>query len=207
MSRNAVLKPIVFVACLASAVQLAVEFFRSSLGPDPVAALQHQTGMTTLVLLFVTLAITPLRRITGLLWLVQYRRMLGLFAFFYGTLHMLTYLVLDQSFNLVAMAADVTKRPFIFAGTFSFLLMVPLALTSTQRAIRRMGKRWQKLHQLIYLSAVAGVVHFYWVVKLDHTPPLIFAWILAVLLVYRVAYRLWERRRRMSHAPTTASAD
>jgi len=207
MSRNAVLKPIVFVACLASAVQLAVEFFRSSLGPDPVATLQHQTGMTTLVLLLVTLAITPLRRITGLLWLVQYRRMIGLFAFFYGTLHLLTYVVLDQSFNFNAIAADIVKRPFIFAGTLSFLLMVPLALTSTQRAIRRMGKNWQTLHRLVYLSAVAGVVHFYWEVKLDHTQPLIFAWILAALLGYRVAYRLWERRRRTSPTPTAAPAE
>jgi len=207
MSRNAVLKPIVFVACLASAVDLVVGLSQSSLGPDPVATLQHQTGMTTLVLLFVTLAITPLRRITGLLWLVQYRRMIGLFAFFYGTLHLLTYVVLDQSFNLDAIAVDVVRRPFIFAGMLSFLLMVPLALTSTQRAIRRMGKNWQTLHRLVYVSAAAGVIHFYWEVKLDHTQPLIFAWVLGVLLAYRVAYFFWERRRRSAPAPTTAPAD
>ena len=136
--------------------------------------------------LLVTLTITPLRKLSKLYWLIQYRRMLGLFAFFYGCLHFLTYIWLDQFFDVHSIYKDVFKRPFITAGFTAFVLMIPLALTSTQKAIRRLGKRWQLLHRLIYVSAIAGVVHYIWLVKKDVRTPLIYAAILAFLLLYRI---------------------
>jgi methionine sulfoxide reductase heme-binding subunit len=204
IARNTILKPIVFLACLAPFLQLVVGTLQqvygttSPLGANPVERITHQTGLSTLVLLLITLSITPVRKIFGALWLIQYRRMIGLFAFFYGCLHLMTYLVLDQSFNFGAMAHDLSKRPFIFAGTFSFLLMVPLAVTSTKGWIRRLGKRWQKLHRIVYISAAAGAIHFYWLVKKDIRKPLLFAGVLAVLLAYRGA--VWLRTQLETEA-------
>jgi sulfoxide reductase heme-binding subunit YedZ len=142
----------------------------------------------------VTLSVTPVRQITKQYWLIQYRRMLGLFAFFYGCLHFLTYIWLDQFFDLNSVAKDVVKRKFITLGFTAFVLMIPLALTSTQRAIRWMGKRWQVLHRLIYVVAIAGVVHYIWLVKKDIRVPLIYTAILGVLLLYRVVVRVIQRK-------------
>jgi sulfoxide reductase heme-binding subunit YedZ len=163
------------------------------LGANPIEAITHQTGLWALIFPLLGLAITPLRRISGRLWLIRYRRMLGLFAFFYAFLHLATYVWLDQFFNLHAMLKDVAKRPFITVGTAAFLLLVPLALTSTQGAIRRLGRRWGQLHRLVYVSAAAGVIHFAWLVKRDLREPLIYATVLALLLGYRLAASLLKQ--------------
>lgn len=180
------LKPIVFLACLVPLGRLAWKALNSALGANPIQVITWSTGTWTLVFLMVTLSITPVRRLTRQYWLIQFRRMLGLFAFFYGCLHFLTYLWLDQFFDVHSIVKDVAKRPFITAGFTGFVLMIPLALTSTQRAIRKLGKRWQALHRLIYITATAGVVHYIWLVKKDVRVPLIYASILGVLLFYRV---------------------
>ncbi|HEX6132814.1 MAG TPA: protein-methionine-sulfoxide reductase heme-binding subunit MsrQ [Longimicrobiales bacterium] len=158
-----------------------------------------RTGFWTLVLLMVTLAITPLRRITGWNRVIQFRRLVGLFAFFYATLHFLTYVVLDLFFDFGAVAADIAKRPYITVGFTAFLLLIPLAATSTRGSIRRLGRNWIRLHRLIYVSAALAVLHFYWKksAKADVFEPLLFIGILAVLLLFRVWYVL---RRRSSRA-------
>jgi sulfoxide reductase heme-binding subunit YedZ len=214
INRNIVLKPIVFLACLGPFLRLLAGTLEqvygttSPLGANPVERITHLTGLSTLVLLLITLSITPVRKMLGVLWLIQYRRMIGLFAFFYGCLHLLTYLVLDQSLNLSAMAHDVAKRPFIFAGTTSFLLMVPLAVTSTKGWIRRLGKNWQKLHRLIYLSAAVGSIHFIWLVKKDIREPLMYAALLSVLLGYRaIVWLLGQIRTEAIDKRQTAAAD
>jgi sulfoxide reductase heme-binding subunit YedZ len=186
-------KPIIFLACLVPLARLGWKAFNSALGANPIQVITFSTGTWTLVFLLLTLSITPLRKLTKQYWLIQYRRMLGLFAFFYGCLHFTTYLWLDQFFDLHSIYKDVYKRPFITAGFTAFVLMIPLALTSTQWAIRKLGKRWQKLHRLIYLSAIAGVVHFLWAVKLDKRLPERYATVLAVLLLYRLV--VWYRNR------------
>ena len=206
--RNKILKPIVFLAALVPLGLLAYGG-RGDLGANPIETITHQTGLWTLILLLATLSITPLRRFTGINWLIQYRRMIGLFAFFYGCLHLTTYLWLDQSFDLHAIVKDVYKRPFITAGFTGFMLMVPLALTSTKGWIRRLGKRWQILHRLIYFSAAAGVTHFIWLVKKDIREPLIYGAILAVLLGVRVVFWMKKSRRSTSPSvrPVTVHAD
>ena len=187
MTRNHILKPIAWIACLVPLALLVFGAFTGTLGANPVERITHRTGLATLILLLVTLAITPLRRWTGMLWLIQYRRLVGLFAFFYGCLHLLTYLWLDQNFRIAAMAHDVVKRPFITMGTLSWLLMLPLALTSTQKAIRSLGKNWLRLHRLVYAAAAAGAIHFYWLVKRDKQEPLLYLAILTALLAWRLA--------------------
>jgi sulfoxide reductase heme-binding subunit YedZ len=201
--RNRILKPIVFILCLLPLLRLVWRwlFTDLGLGANPISTITLQTGFWTLTFLFITLAVTPLRRITGLLWLIQYRRMLGLFAFFYALLHMMTYVWLDQFFDWHAMLKDIAKRPFITMGSAAFLMLVPLALTSTQGAIRRLGRRWRQLHRLIYFSAAAGVIHFIWLVKKDIRQPLIYAAILAVLLGYRAVAALLKVRLARSPAP------
>lgn len=196
-NRNKILKPIVFLAALLPLALLVLDALRGNLGANPIEKITHQTGLWTLILLLVTLAITPLRRITGINWVIQYRRMLGLFAFFYGCLHLTTYVWLDQFFDFHAMLHDVYKRPFITAGFTGFLLMVPLALTSTQWSIRKLGKKWQTLHRLIYLSALAGVIHFIWLVKKDVQEPLIYAIILGTVMSIRVFYWAKNSRRKI----------
>lgn len=206
--RNKITKPILFVAALLPLAVLVFNGLRGYLGANPIEEVTHQTGLWTLALLMVTLAITPLRRITGLYWLIQYRRMLGLFAFFYGFLHLITYVWLDQFFDVHSMLHDVYKRPFITAGFTAFLLMVPLALTSTKSAIRRLGKKWQLLHRLIYFSALAGVVHFIWLVKRDLRLPLIYATVFGILMLPRIYYWLRDTRRTAPVSSTrTANAD
>ena len=182
------IKIVVFAASLIPAARLVVGLFTDGLGANPVEFITHTTGTFALVFLMITLAVTPLRRITGYASLIRLRRMLGLFAFFYTVLHLSTFVVLDHFFDPAAILQDVVKRPYITAGSVGFLLMVPLAATSTAGWIRRLGgRRWQQIHRLVYFSAIAGVVHFLWLVKADLREPLIFAGVLAVLLGYRIA--------------------
>ncbi|HUD67535.1 MAG TPA: protein-methionine-sulfoxide reductase heme-binding subunit MsrQ [Candidatus Sulfotelmatobacter sp.] len=181
------LKPVVFLACLAPLGVLIWRGFHSALGPNPIEAITHATGDWTLRFLLGTLSITPLRRLTRQYWLIGLRRMLGLFAFFYGVLHLMTYLWLDKFFAVHEMLADIAKRKFITAGMTAFTLMIPLALTSTKWSIRKLGgKRWQALHRLIYASATAGVIHYIWLVKADLKKPLEYATVLGALLLYRI---------------------
>jgi sulfoxide reductase heme-binding subunit YedZ len=194
--RNRILKPIVFIAALVPLALLVIGAFQGTLGANPIERITHRTGLWTLILLLTTLAITPLRRITGVQWFIQYRRMIGLFAFFYGVLHLMTYVWLDQFFDFHSMMKDIYKRPFITAGFTGFALMVPLALTSTQWSIRRLGKKWQTLHRLVYISALAGVVHFLWLVKKDIREPMIYAGILGILMSVRIFYWVKNSRRK-----------
>ena len=196
MSRSALwrlAKVLVFAATLAPGIWLLWAVFNDGLGADPVDAIRDHTGDWTLRLLLITLSISPLRQLTGWSGAIRFRRMLGLFAFFYAFVHFFTYLWLDQIFDWGAIVQDVIKRPWITAGVTAFVLMVPLAITSTKKWIGRLGgKRWQLLHRLIYISAIAGVLHYYWLVKLDTTRPLRYGAILLVLL----GYRLWVKFRR-----------
>ena len=175
------------MAALGPLAYLAWGAVNGGLGANPIEAITRETGTWTLRFLVITLAVTPLRRLTGWNDAIKFRRMLGLFAFFYGTLHLLTYVWLDQFFDLASMVKDVAKRPFITAGATAFLLMVPLAVTSTAGMIRRMGGRaWRRLHRLAYASAVVGVLHYLWLVKLDTTRPRNYAVILGTLLGIRL---------------------
>jgi methionine sulfoxide reductase heme-binding subunit len=191
------LKPVIFLACLGPLARLAWKGFHGMLGANPIEVITHSTGDWTLTFLLVTLSITPLRRLTRQYWLVGLRRMFGLYAFFYGCLHLTTYLWLDKFFDIHEMLRDVAKRRFITAGLTAFVLMTPLALTSTRGWIRRLGgKRWQALHRLIYFSATAGVIHYIWLVKADLHKPLEYAAVLAMLLLYRLAEWLSSRAKR-----------
>ena len=185
------IKVAVFALALVPLARLVVAGFTGGLGVNPIEFITRSTGTWTLSLLLVTLAVTPLRRITGWHWVVRLRRMLGLFAFFYACLHFTTYLWLDQFFDVASIVKDIAKRPFITVGFAAFVLLVPLAATSTNAMIRRLGGRmWQRLHTLVYAIAALGVVHYWWLVKKDVTQPMLFAAALAVLLGARVAYRL-----------------
>ena len=192
------LKTLVWLACLAPFCWLVWGAVTNNLGPDPTADMAFATGLATLRLLTITLAITPLRRLSPRLsWLVKFRRLLGLFAFFYATLHMLTYVALYSSFNFPAMLADVTKRRFITMGVAAYLLLLPLALTSTTWAIRKLGgKRWNRLHKLIYIAAICGVIHYWWQVKPGVITPITITVILAVLLVARPVQTFVQRRKK-----------
>ncbi len=183
---NAWLKSVLWVACLLPLCQLVYNAFTDNLGANPIETITRFTGSWTLILLLTTLAVSPLRRITGWNHLIKLRRPLGLFAFLYAMLHFSTYLVLDHFFDLHAITKDVVKRPFVTAGFSAFVLMIPLAITSTTAMIRRLGKRWQQLHRLIYVVAVAGVIHFYWLVKADIRRPALYGAILTLLLGYRL---------------------
>ena len=184
-----VYKPLVFVAGLAPLVWLACGAFGwlgASLGADPVKKLEHECGKTALNFLLITLAVTPVRNLLGLPQLLRLRRMLGLFAFFYAMTHFTVYLVLDLELNWSMLGADIAKRPYITIGFTALLLLVPLAATSTNGMMRRLGRRWTSLHRLVYVIAILGVWHFYWQVKRDVREPLLYAGILALLLLYRV---------------------
>jgi methionine sulfoxide reductase heme-binding subunit len=194
----------VFLASLTPLAVLAARAYNGNLTANPVEFIQHFTGDWTLRFLLITLSVTPLRKLLNLPDLIRFRRMLGLFAFFYVCLHFLTYIGPDQSFDLSAMWKDVAKRPFITVGFLGFVLLIPLALTSTTGWIRRLGgKRWQALHRLVYISALCGVVHYYWLVKSDHRLPLLYGAILAVLLLYRLGSSLLKPRSQTY--PATAS--
>jgi sulfoxide reductase heme-binding subunit YedZ len=188
-----ILKPAVFAAALSPALYLGWRAAAGELSVNPIEDVTLTTGRWTLRFLLITLAVTPVRRLTGWQPAIRFRRMLGLFAFFYGTLHFLTYVALDQFFAWGFILGDIAKRPYITVGFAAFLIMVPLALTSTSGMIRRLGgRRWTWLHRLVYLSAIGGVVHFFWKVKADTRDPLFYAAVLAVLLGWRV----WAAARR-----------
>jgi len=185
-------KPAVFLLALLPFIILLLRSFEVAgfgLGANPVEALLHELGRWGLKFLLLTLAVTPLRRWTGWNWLLRFRRMLGLFSFFYIMLHFAVYAVLDQGLDMAVIIEDVIKRPYITLGMTGLLLLIPLAITSTKGMMRRLGKRWQKLHRLVYIVAVAGVWHFYWQVKLDTLDATVYAAILLLLLGSRVYHR------------------
>lgn len=187
-----VVKPAVFVLAAVPAVLLLEDFVADGFGPNPIEEITHRTGRWGLTLLVAALAVTPVRLVTRLGAVIQLRRMLGLYAFFYLSLHFLTYFALDQFFAWGAIVEDVAKRPYITVGFTSFLLLIPLAVTSTDRMVKRLGgKRWRKLHRLAYVAAAGGVLHFLWLVKVDTTRPVIYG----VVLVGLLAVRLWDGRR------------
>lgn len=191
-------KPVVFLSCLLPLTVLMARAFEVSglgLGANPIEELLHELGRWGLKFLLLTLTITPLRRWTGWNWLIGFRRMLGLFAFFYVVLHFTVYAVLDQGLDITAIIEDVLKRPYITLGMAGLLMLVPLALTSTKGMMRRLGKRWQKLHRLVYVIAIAAVWHFYWQVKLDTLDPTLYALVLAGLLGTRVYFVYVSRRQ------------
>ena len=184
--RNRWLKPAVFLVCLVPLALLVVNGYRGNLGANPIEYITHATGDWTMRFLLIALSITPFRRILSQPDLIRFRRMLGLFAFFYGVLHLITWLWLDKFFDVHEMWADIVTRRFITMGMFGFLLMLPLALTSTTGWIRRMGgKNWQRLHRAVYISAAAGVIHYLWLVKSDIRMPVLYGIILGVLLLLR----------------------
>jgi sulfoxide reductase heme-binding subunit YedZ len=180
-------KLVIFINSLIPLALLLWDVYRKQVGPNPLDFATKTTGMLTLIFLSLTVAVTPLRKIFGINALVKYRRMLGLFAFFYGALHLLTYVWFDRLFNLKSVGQDVVRRPFILVGMTAFFLMVPLAITSTNKMVKRLGgKRWARLHRLVYVAAVAGVVHFWMLVKSDTRLPLTFAFVVLFLLGYRL---------------------
>jgi len=192
------LKTLTWLACLGPLVLLAYQAVTNSLGPDPTANIELTTGYNTLLLLIVSLAITPVRKlIPRLSWLIKFRRLLGLFAFLYGTLHLLTYVALYAGFDVNAMVADIEKRRFIAIGVAAWLLLLPLAVTSTTWAIRKMGgKNWNRLHKIVYIAAICGVVHYWWQVKPGVLSPLRLTVVLAVLLAARPVLN-WAQRRKV----------
>jgi sulfoxide reductase heme-binding subunit YedZ len=199
-------KGAVFVLALGPLARLVLGIPFDWLGVNPIELITRSTGTWTLVFILVTLGVTPLRRLTGWNWLIRLRRMLGLFAFFYGVLHFLTYIWLDQFFDVQAIVKDIVKRPFVTVGFGAFLLMLPLALTSTNAMVRRLGgKRWVALHRAVYAVAVLGVVHYWWLVKRDLTQPIIYASVLALLLGFRLAWRAREQRRVPAKSAACAS--
>lgn len=188
------IRPAAWVAGLVPLALIVVAGFTGGLGAEPIEEVTHRTGFATLLLLMCTLAISPVRRWTGWNWLAPARRTLGLCAFLYVCLHLVIYLV-DQGFSVDFIVEDVVEHPYVTVGFAAFLLLVPLALTSTRASIRRLGKRWQKLHRLVYLATGLGVLHFLWLVKKDLRDPLIFAAVFAVLMLARLAPRLAARSR------------
>jgi sulfoxide reductase heme-binding subunit YedZ len=194
-------KAALFLLCLVPLADLVWRGFNYDLSADPVKFVTHRTGDWTLRFVVITLAITPLRKILRLPQLIRFRRMFGLFAFFYVCLHFTTWIWLDHYFAWSAMWKDVLKRPFITVGFTGFVLLIPLAITSTSGWIRRLGgRRWQLLHRAIYLTAVAGVIHFYWLVKSDVRRPLRYAFLVLILLAWRFGAWLIERRRSAARA-------
>lgn len=196
--RIVILKSIAFPACLVPLGLLIYRGFTNALGPDPVATITHKTGFWTLYFLLLSLAITPVRRLNSrLAWLIRFRRMLGLFAFFYGTLHLFTYVWLFSDFDPHAMLHDIAKRPFITMGMLGWACLLVLAATSTTWAIRKMGgKRWMLLHRLAYVAAIAGVIHYWWIVKSGVRTPWKVTAVLAILLLARVAWTMIEIARK-----------
>ncbi|MCY4286532.1 MAG: sulfoxide reductase heme-binding subunit YedZ [Thiotrichales bacterium] len=206
--RVAVAKTGIFAAALVPFAALVVNAFTGGLGANPVEAITHTTGEWTLRLLIVTLAITPLRHLTGRVWLTRLRRMIGLFAFFYLMLHFATYAVLDASLDLSYIVEDVADRLYITVGFAAFVMLVPLAATSTNAMVRRLGPvRWRRLHRLVYAAAVGGALHFLWLVRADLLEPLIYAGVLAALLAARLPPAVkWMQNRRSKIAAARSAA-
>ncbi len=196
------LRVALFAICLGPFAQLVYNAFTDNLGANPIDAITLHTGSWALIFLLVTLSVTPVRKISGWNVLIKFRRMLGLFAFFYAALHFMTFLVLDHFFDFDAIVKDVMKRPYVTAGFTGFVLLIPLAITSTTGMIRRLGKRWQKLHRLVYIAAAAGVLHFYWLVKADIRRPVQYGFVLALVLGYRLFASVSTGIRR---SPTRSS--
>ena len=184
---------LVFAAALVPAVALTYGAFTNNLTANPIDYITDTTGLTALTFLTLSLTVTPLRRLTGRNELIKLRRMLGLFAFFYACLHLSTWVILDWFFDFASMASDIVDRPFITLGMATFLMLLPLAVTSTAGMIRRLGKRWQRLHRVVYVAAVCAVVHFWWVVKADFREPRLWALALTVLLGFRAWWTLRTR--------------
>lgn len=195
-------KVVVFLLGLWPLLWLAWRGYNNQLTANPIEFITRSTGDWTLRFLLISLTITPLRRLTGQLQLIRFRRMIGLFAFFYASLHFTTYIWLDKFFDLHDVWKDVAKRPFITVGFLSFVLLIPLAITSTKGWIRRLGRKWQMLHRIVYVSVLAGVVHYYWLVKSDIRLPALYAAIAAVLLVYRIGH--WLKGTRSVPRPTVS---
>ena len=191
------LKTLAWLACLWPMGLLVYGAITNTLGPDPTAKIELTTGYNTLLLLILSLAITPVRRVIPKLgWLIQFRRLLGLFAFFYGTVHLLAYVALYAGFDIRTMIDDIAKRRFITIGVAAWLLLLPQALTSTTWAIRKLGgKNWNRLHRLVYLAAVCGIIHYWWQVKTGVLSPLRLTIVLAMLLLARPVLAWWKQRR------------
>ena len=190
-------KTLIFLGALLPLARLGWKALHDGLGANPIEVITHSTGDWTLILILTTLSITPLRRITRQYWLIGVRRMIGLFAFFYGSLHFTTYIWLDKFFDVHEILKDIPKRPFITVGFSAFVLLIPLAITSTAGWIRRLGgKNWQRLHRLIYVTGILGVIHYIWLVKADVRKPLEYAFVLGALLLYRVVAWVAETRKR-----------
>lgn len=188
-----VVKPTLFVVCLIPLALITWDAFNNQLGANPIEKIMRRTGDWTLRFLLITLTITPARQLLNLPWLIKLRRMLGLFAFFYALLHFTNYIWLDQYFDVDEIIKDVIKRKYITIGFACFLMLIPLAITSTNKMVKRLGgKRWQKLHKSVYAIAIGGVIHYLWLVKKDLSEPLIYAVLLAILLGYRV----WQSQRK-----------
>jgi sulfoxide reductase heme-binding subunit YedZ len=205
MLRHRWTKVLVFLAGLIPLFWLGWRAWHQNLTANPIEFITHFTGDWTIRFLVFTLAVSPLRKLLALPDLIRFRRMIGLYAFFYGTLHFITYIWLDKFFDLPEMLKDVAKRPYITAGFTAFVLMIPLAVTSTAGWIRRMGgKRWQMLHRLVYVSAIAGVVHYYWLVKSDIRLPAMYGAFVAVLLGYRAVVSAMNRRPRATSKRTVS---
>jgi methionine sulfoxide reductase heme-binding subunit len=198
------LKLAVFILCLIPFGQLAYGAYTGDLGVNPIETITRFTGSWALIFLLASLAVTPLRRITGWNELIKLRRMIGLFAFFYASLHFSTYIVLDHFFDFRAIGNDIIKRPYVTAGFIAFVIMVPLALTSSAAMIRRLGKRWQQLHRWVYLAAITAVIHFYWLVKADISRPAQYGAVLALLLGYRLFVK-WRPRIVAKQSSDTAA--
>lgn len=205
-----VYKPLVFIASLTPILWLlcgGLGMLGQSLGPDPIKLTLHAIGKTALNLLMITLMVTPVRHLAGWPHIVRIRRMLGLFAFFYALLHFAIYLVLDQELDFAGLGKDIVKRPYITVGFTALVILIPLAITSTHRMMRRLGRRWQTLHRLIYVAATLGVVHYYWQVKRDVREPLVYAAILAVLLGYRLVRRARTRKPATSRSGSATAPE
>lgn len=201
------LKASIFMLALVPLVKLGVNACLDNLGANPIEKISRVTGYWTLTFILITLTATPVRLLLGWSWIIRFRRMLGLYAFFYGSLHFLTYLVLDQFFDWPAILADIAKRPYITVGFPSYILLIPLALTSTDGMIRKLGgKRWKILHRLVYVTAVGGVLHFGWLVKKDITNPVVFGVLLTILFGIRIySRRLGISKMRAKSAMTSSN--
>ena len=186
-------KPGIFFLSLVPFIVIVYKIYFNQLGPEPVKEITHHTGEWTLIFICLTLAMTPLKRLTNLTIWIKFRRMLGLFIFFYATLHMLTYVVIDYRLDFSSISKDILTKRFIFVGFAAWFLLLPLTLTSSRKAVMFLKDKWKKLHRLIYLIAILGVVHFLWLVKFDITEPLIYAAIILMLLLFRVKFKKEEK--------------
>jgi methionine sulfoxide reductase heme-binding subunit len=192
-------KLVLFINSLVPLTMLLWDWYRKQVGANPLEFLTRTTGMLTLIFLLISLGVTPIRRVTGINWLTRFRRMLGLFAFFYGFLHLMTYVAFDRFFHLQTIPGDVYKRPFIAIGMTAFFVMIPLAITSTDEMLKRLGgKRWIRLHRIVYLSGILGVLHYYMLVKSDVRLPMTFAFLLFVLLGFRLFVKYQSSQPRTS---------